>query len=50
MKISELINKDLINASLKSHSRDGVISEIVDQLYKSRKIKDKKQILESLLK
>lgn len=50
MKVSNLVDKNLITANLKSHSRDHVISEVVDQLYQNRKIKDKKQILESLLK
>lgn len=50
MKISELINKELINVNLKSHSVDGVISEIVDQLFKFHKIKNKKLIIENLLK
>jgi len=50
MKIADLADRNLVNSNLKSHTRDGVISEIVERLYKARKIKDKKQILESLLK
>ncbi|MDD5611335.1 MAG: PTS sugar transporter subunit IIA, partial [Candidatus Omnitrophica bacterium] len=50
MKISELVQKNLVTANLKSHTAEGVISEIVDHLYKLRKIRDKKQILASLLK
>lgn len=50
MKICDLVQKDLINVNLNSHTRDVVISEIVDQLYKNREIKNKKQIIESLLK
>ncbi|MCX5668773.1 MAG: HAD-IC family P-type ATPase [Candidatus Omnitrophica bacterium] len=50
MKIADLINKDLVDINLKSHTSEGVIREIVDQFYKSRKIKDKKHVLESLLK
>jgi len=50
MKISELVQKELVSVNLKSRTREGVISEIVDQLYKNRKIKDKKQVLDSLLK
>ena len=50
MKISYLIQKDLVTVNLKSHTSESVISEIVDYLYKNRKIKDKKEILESLLK
>jgi len=50
MKIFELAHKDLINTNLKSHTGEGVISEIVDQLCKKRKLKDKRHILETLLK
>lgn len=50
MNISGLIQKDLTTINLKSNTCEGVISEIVDQLSRKRKIKDKKQILESLLK
>ena len=50
MKIADLVYKDLMNVNLKSHTSEGVLREIVDQLYKSRKIKDKKRVLESLLK
>lgn len=50
MKIFELVNKNLVEANLKSQTSEGVISEIVDQLYRNRKIKDKKQVLKSLLK
>ncbi len=50
MKISELIQKDLVTVNLKSHTSEGAISEIVELLHRNRKIKDKKHILESLLK
>jgi len=50
MKISDLVQKNLVSVNLKSRTRDGIISEIVDQLYINRKIKDKKHVLESLLK
>ena len=50
MKISEFINKDLVNVGLKSRTKDGVLAEIVDQLYRHRRVNDKKQVLESLLK
>ncbi|MDD5477800.1 MAG: HAD-IC family P-type ATPase [Candidatus Omnitrophica bacterium] len=50
MKIADLVYKDLLSVNLKSRTSEGVIREIVDQLYKSRKIKDKKRVLESLLK
>ena len=50
MKISDLVQKDLMNVNLNSHTRDAVIAEVVEQLYKHREIKDKKQVIESLLK
>lgn len=50
MKISELVSKDLVNTNLKSRTKEGAISEIVDQLYKTKKIKDRKEILGALLK
>jgi len=50
MKFSDLLQKDLISANLKSHTAERAISEIVEHLYKRRKIKDKKQVLESLLR
>jgi fructose-specific phosphotransferase system IIA component len=50
MKISELVNKNLVEVNLKSHTKEAVFSEIVEHLYKNRRIKDKKQVLEALLK
>jgi fructose-specific phosphotransferase system IIA component len=50
MKISDLIHKDLLSLNLKAHSGEDAIGEIVEHLYKSRKIKDKKEVLESLIK
>jgi len=50
MKIAELVTKDSVNSNLKSRTREAVISEIVDQLYKSKKIKDKKEILDAVMK
>jgi fructose-specific phosphotransferase system IIA component len=49
MRISELVDKNLVNAHLKSRSKEVVLAEIVDNLYKRRKIKDKKEILQTLL-
>lgn len=49
MKISELVNKNLVEVNLKSHSKESVLSEIVDCLYRNKKIKNKKAILEDLL-
>ena len=50
MKISDLVQKNLVTVNLKSRTSESVISEIVDQLYKMRKIRDKKQVLASLFK
>jgi potassium/sodium efflux P-type ATPase len=50
MKISDFIQKDLVTVNLKSRTSESAISEIVDHLYRKRRIKDRKQILESLLK
>jgi hypothetical protein len=50
VKISDLIQKDLVTVNLKSHTAEGVIAEITEQLYRSRKIRDKKEVLEGLLK
>ncbi|MDD2752559.1 MAG: HAD-IC family P-type ATPase, partial [Candidatus Omnitrophica bacterium] len=50
MKISELIQKELLSVNLKANSGESAISEIVEVLFKNRKIRDKKQVLESLLK
>jgi len=49
MKISDLANKHLVAAHLKSHTREGVISEIVEQINACGKIKDKRQIINQLL-
>src|SRR5512135_294254 len=50
MRIAELVNKNSVETNLKSRTKEAVISEIVDRLYKDRRIKDKKQVLEGLLK
>jgi len=49
MKISDLINRQLVLAHLKSHTKEAILSEIVDQIYTYKKIKDKKQVLNQLL-
>lgn len=49
MKISELVNKNLVEVNLKSRTKDSVLIEIVDCLYRNKKIKNKKTILEDLL-
>jgi len=50
MKISDFINRQLVLAHLKSHTKEAVVSEIVDQIYACKKIKDKKQVLNQILK
>jgi Ca2+-transporting ATPase len=50
MKIAELVNKNLVEVNLKSRTKEAVLVEIVSCLYKNRDIKDKKQVLEALLK
>lgn len=50
MKISEMIQKELINVNLKSNTSESALAEIVEHLFNKRKIKDKKQILNMLLK
>jgi Ca2+-transporting ATPase len=49
MKISDLLNRHLVLAHLKSHTKEEVISEIVGQIYASRKIKDKREVLNRIL-
>jgi P-type Ca2+ transporter type 2C len=49
MKISELVSKDSVNIHLKSRTKEAAISEIVDQLYKTRKIKNKEEVLKAVL-
>lgn len=48
MKITELVNKNLVEADLKSRTKEAVLLEIVERLYRSRKIKDKKAVWENL--
>ncbi len=50
MKITDLIHKDLLSINLRSHNGEEAIGEIVEHLFKSRKIRNKKQVLESLIK
>jgi P-type Ca2+ transporter type 2C len=49
MKISDLVNKNLVAIHLKSHNRDAVLSEIVDKIHNFGKIKDKKQIINLII-
>ncbi len=50
MKISDLIQKDLVTANLRSHTREAAFSEIVEQLHKKQKVRDRNDILDALLK
>ncbi|MCX5696289.1 MAG: HAD-IC family P-type ATPase [Candidatus Omnitrophica bacterium] len=50
MKISELVSKDSVNINLKSRTKKAAIAEIIDQLYKTRKIKNKEEVLKAILK
>ena len=49
MKISDFANRQLVQAHLKSHTKEEVISEIVDQISVCKKIKNKEEILEQIL-
>jgi magnesium-transporting ATPase (P-type) len=49
MRISDLIDKNLVGSRLKSRTKEAVISEIVEHLYKHKKIKDRKEILQALI-
>jgi len=49
MRISDLISKNLVSSHLKARTKEAVISEIVEHLYKCKKIRDKKEILQALL-
>jgi potassium/sodium efflux P-type ATPase len=49
MKISDFVNRQLVLAHLKSHTKDEVLAEIVDQIGVCKKIKNKRQILEQIL-
>ncbi len=50
MKIADLVSKDSVNISLKSRTKETAISEIIDQLYKTRKVKNKEEVLKAILK
>jgi fructose-specific phosphotransferase system IIA component len=49
MRISELLNKNAVQANLKSNTKEGIFTEIVDSLLTQKKIKEKNLILKSLL-
>jgi len=49
MKLSDFVNRQLVLAHLKSHTKDEVLAEITEQICAGRKIRNKKEILEKLL-
>ncbi len=49
MKISDFVSRRCVAVHLKSHTKEAVFSEIVDQIFASKKIKDKTKILEKIL-
>ena len=49
MRISDFVSRGLVEANLKSRTKEEVLSDIVNTLHKCRKIKDKEEILHVLL-
>ncbi len=49
MKLNDILTDDQIIIPLKSRSKDDVIKEMVDYLYKSKKIQDRNKILKAIL-
>jgi len=49
MRVSDFIDKNLVSSRLKFRTKEAVISEIVERLYKHKKIKDRKEILQALI-
>ena len=49
MKLKDILTDDQIVIPLKSQSKDDVIKEMVDYLYKLKKIQDKNKILKAIL-
>ncbi|MCX5633537.1 MAG: HAD-IC family P-type ATPase [Phycisphaerae bacterium] len=49
MKISDFVNRQLVAAHLKSHTKDEVLAEIVNRIGASKKIKNKQEVLEKIL-
>ena len=49
MKITEILDLDSIIADLKANAKRDVISELVDPLVKSGKIRDKNKLLDALI-
>lgn len=49
MTLSALLNEKVINPSLRSRDKEGVLRELVQMLYDAGKIKDKEEVLKALL-
>lgn len=49
MKVSDFASRPLVQAHLKSHTKNEVLSEIVDQISVCKKIKNNREILERIL-
>ena len=49
MRIMEFLNKKAVTASLKSADKGGVIKELVDLLAKAEEIKNKEELVKTLL-
>jgi magnesium-transporting ATPase (P-type) len=49
MKLSDFVNRQLVQAHLKSHTKDESLAEITERICAGKKIKNKKEILEKLL-
>jgi potassium/sodium efflux P-type ATPase len=49
MRISDLIDKELVISRLKSRTKEAVLGEIVEHLYKHKKIRNREEILQALI-
>jgi Ca2+-transporting ATPase len=49
MKISDFLDRQLVEAHLKSHTKDEVLDEIVNRISTGKKIKNKQEVLEKIL-
>jgi fructose-specific phosphotransferase system IIA component len=50
MKLSEMLSTNLIETNLKAKSKDEVLEEMVELLFKAGKIKEKEKILDAIKK
>lgn len=49
MKIMDFLNEKAVSANLKAQDKDGVLRELVDLLYKAGAIKDKEELINTLM-